>query len=96
MQVGFIICTLDKAKNEYGLKRWSDKTKRSDGKVQTMREAVTQLLEGEIKTFGQYVSGEVYGYSITKDEEIIDSCSGFYGYDQAETDAKDIIDHLTK
>ena len=95
-QVGFIVCTLQKAQSEYGLKRWSDKTKRSDGKVQTMRQAVTDFLQCEIQTFGQYISGDVFGYNITKDGEDIDSCCGFYGYDNTLNEATDIINNITK
>ena len=48
-------------------------------------------LENEIKTFNQYLNNEVYGYELIQvntcehcghgDDEIIDSCYGFYGDD---------------
>ena len=56
------------------------------------RELVIEALKNEIKTYSQYLSGEVYGYRIFDDnDEEIDSCWGFYGMDTAESEAKDAM-----
>jgi hypothetical protein len=56
------------------------------------RELVIEALKNEIKTYSQYLSGEVYGYRIFDDnDEEIDSCWGFYGMDVAELEAKDAM-----
>jgi hypothetical protein len=45
-------------------------------------EKATKVLKAEIDEYEAYCNGEVYGYQITKkgDEEVLDSCWGFYGY----------------
>jgi hypothetical protein len=47
-------------------------------------EKLERFLLAEVDTYDQYVSGQVYGFSInhdTDDEIIKDSCWGFFGYD---------------
>ena len=54
-------------------------------------ESVKQQLRGEIETYDQYVTGDVYGFTRFKmvtcetckheEEEHIDSCWGFFGHD---------------
>lgn len=49
-----------------------------------------ECLRAEVEEYDQYLSGDVYGFTITKktkcgscgheDEEILDSCSGFFGH----------------
>lgn len=51
-------------------------------------------LEGEIKTYNSYLSGDVYGYSVDG-PHCDDSCWGFYG-DDAEKEAKSMIDYAVK
>jgi hypothetical protein len=63
-QVGFIYVTKEKLKEE-GL---DDKTK----------EEIYKYLEGEVETYDNFLTGNIYGYNI---EETGDSCWGFYGYD---------------
>lgn len=68
--VGFIFCTWEDVKREYGKgkKAWEKAEKR---------------LRGEVETYSQYLSGEVYGYRIEPKEgnkiACGDSCWGFYG-----------------
>lgn len=47
------------------------------------REKAKNCLRGELRTYAAYVSGEVYGYTLTRgsDGEVVDSCGGFYGDD---------------
>jgi hypothetical protein len=69
-QVGFIYVTADSIRKEYSVKRISKKT----------RELATSCLEQEVKTYDEYLTGQVYGF-IVEDEEgnYLDSCWGFYG-----------------
>jgi hypothetical protein len=75
-QVGYIYISLEKVREEYGCKRVSKK----------MRERIAGYLRNEVKTFDQFITGDVYGYDITREDEDgeevdVDSCWGFYGYD---------------
>jgi len=75
-QVGFIYVTLDKVRKEYG---WKKITKKR-------REQIEKYLTGEVETYDTYLRGDVYGFNITRNDEDgeevdIDSCWGFYGYD---------------
>jgi hypothetical protein len=83
-QVGFIYVTREKLRKEYDWKRVSPQR----------RERVAELLRGEVQTYDQYLTGDIYGYSITKDGEDIDSCYGFYGSDYCEEAAKEYIEYL--
>jgi hypothetical protein len=83
-QIGFILVSKKKALEEFG------------GKIVTkkLKERLEKILEGEVKTYTQYVEGEVYGFVIEdEDGEYIDSCYGFYGRDFATNGMLDYIDH---
>jgi len=69
-QIGYIYATKEDIRKEYSVKRISKKTKQK----------VFKVLDSEIKTYSQWLSGDVYSY-FTKDQNgnIIDSCGGFYG-----------------
>ena len=57
----------------------------------TLSEA-KKILEGEVETYNQYLTGDVYGFILEKpDGEHIDSCWGFYG-DNIETNG--ILDNI--
>jgi len=78
-QVGIIFVTYENIKKEYNCKRITKK----------IRETVLRVLEGEVKTFDQYLTGEVFGFTIEdQNGDQIDSCWGYYGYDSI----KDIIE----
>lgn len=69
-QIGWIYATRDMILKEFGGKNLSKK--KIDRAVNRLRE--------EVKTYDQYLRGEVYGYVIEDpDGEDIDSCWGFYG-----------------
>ena len=42
-------------------------------------QAAEKRARAELETFGSYLSGENYGFTIEKDGEAIDSCWGYYG-----------------
>jgi hypothetical protein len=83
-QIGFIFISKEKAVQEFG------------GKIVTakLKERLVGILEGEVETYDQYVRGEVYGFQIVdEDDDIVDSCYGFYGTDFATNGMLDYIDH---
>jgi len=73
-QVGFIYVSKETIRKEFGAKRISKQ----------MVEKVEGYLRNEVKTFDDYITGNVYSYNIVRTdsdgEEIdIDSCCGFLG-----------------
>jgi hypothetical protein len=67
-QLGFIYVSKEKIRKEYNVKRVSPKIK----------ETVLRVLEAEIKEYDYYIRGEVFGFTIEKNDEEIDSCWGFF------------------
>lgn len=64
----------------------------------TKKKALTAV-EGLIEIWNDYLSGQVYGFQVYKDDEQIDSCYGFYGdegMEQAISEAKSIVDYNIK
>lgn len=89
-QVGFIYCTVEKIKAEFGCKRITKK----------LIEKVEKILKNEIKTYDQYITGDIYGFRLMKIVDIEnnkreeeDSCWGFYGDDIKQNG---ILEHLGK
>ena len=83
-QIGFIFVSKEKALEEFG------------GKIVTakLKERIEKILEGEIETYRQYLEGEVYGFEIVdEDDDIVDSCYGFYGRNHKESGMLDYINH---
>jgi len=75
-QVGFLYVTKEKLKENYAVTILDPE----------LIERARKVLENEVKTMNQYITGDVYGFQLIKreagkEEEIVDSCSGFYGND---------------
>jgi len=85
-QIGYIYVTREKVRGEYSVKRISKKLARK----------VMEVLQSEVDIYNQYLSGDVYGFSITRDGEVVDGCWGFYGFDYCLEEAKKSIDFMTK
>lgn len=83
-QVGFIYVRLENIRNEYKVQRVSAK----------LREKVSECLKHEVKTYSDFIGGNVYGYVIEKDNEEIDSCWGFIG-DFAEFCRQSALDSIS-
>lgn len=94
-QVGVIVVTPDEIRREYGVKRITKKT----------RERVEACLRKEVEVYDHFLMGNVWGYTIdsvkdcascghaTKgDEDVDDSCWGFYGDSLEYTGIKDYVD----
>jgi hypothetical protein len=59
------------------------------GRVITMDELAENLLQ----TWNTYLQGEVYAFSIRDaDGEYVDSCGGYYGYDECHQEALSAVD----
>ena len=53
------------------------------------RDRIEEFLKLEVEEYSRYSMGEVYGYEVFDDRgEVIDSCWGYYGYADAEAEAK--------
>jgi hypothetical protein len=71
-QIGYIYVTKEKIRKEYNVKRVSNK-------LQTQ---VLRALTYEIEMLDNYITGNVYEYTVyDENNEVVDSCGGFYGYD---------------
>lgn len=64
------------------------------------REVAQKIAESELKTWNEYLSGDVYGFVVEDGEgNETDSCWGFYGSEgrkAAITEAKSVIDYNVK
>ncbi len=89
-QVGFAFVTVEDIKKEY-----LDFYDTPPAYLPLFEERAMKWAEAvvrdEVKVYDQYLSGDVYSFCIIKhktcpccgqqDDEVLDSCSGFYGYD---------------
>lgn len=69
--VGTIFANKERVRKCYGVKRITKK----------LVERVKNDLRNEVKVYDDYLTGNVYGFYIKKDDEIMESCFGFYGDD---------------
>lgn len=84
-RVGFTFTTMERIKAYLGFEELNE-----DRKAQ-----IREILWKELQDFAAYVNGEVHGYKILKDGELVDSCWGFLGNpNNALTAAQDYIDGL--
>ena len=85
--VGFIYVTKERIKEEYSVKKISKKT---------MVKALS-VLEAEVKTYDEYLSGNVLGYVVERGGEELDSCWGFYGgLEYILKEARAVVDHYER
>jgi hypothetical protein len=83
-QVGYIYTTLERAQ-EMGFNQWKRLTKKR-------RDQLAAYLQDEVKTYDQYIRGEVYRYTIEdEDGNYIDSCGGYYDREDCEAVAKEAV-----
>jgi hypothetical protein len=61
--------------------------KRYTGHPSQIRNAEA-LIRAEIETYGQWVNGECYGYTVTYADGEVDSCGGFIGWDSVKEAAE--------
>jgi hypothetical protein len=92
-QIGFIY--LDKKDLE---KEFGNNPLMIDGGRLTpqLQKLALEILETEVETYNQYLTGDVWGYRIFKGEEEVDSCWGFFGRDYCEQQAKETVEAMVK
>lgn len=88
--LGIIYVSRKKVEEVFGWKRITkDRRKEIEG-----------YLENEIKTYDQYVTGEVFGFVIEEDGNEVDSCWGFYNLadmeDHISSEQQDLFEELKK
>lgn len=82
-QVGWIIVSKAKVREEY---RWKNLTKKRIQQIE-------KYLTGEVETYDQYLTGDIWGYVIENEEHNIhESCWGFYGEEDCEKEAQAMLD----
>ena len=93
-QVGWIYISLEQVRKEYSAKRVSKK----------LRARVEKYLTGEVETYDSYITGDVLGFNIVRndddgDEIDVNSCWGYFGgdftymTDEIKSDIKYNIEH---
>ena len=82
-QVGYIYISKEKVRREYSCKRISKK----------LKEMIREMLCSEVDLYNDYLSGNVYGFTLTDKEnaEEIDCSCGFYGTDYIENGIFDYV-----
>lgn len=89
-QFGFITVSKEKLKQEYNTKRITE----------DIIKKATEVLLAEVVTFDKYLTGDVYAYRTyyidpktgKVEEDITDSCYGYYDEEEALNEAKSTID----
>ncbi len=77
-QSGIIYCEIEDAKKEY-----------PDLSAEELDKVVRERLKAEVEEFSKYLSGEVYGFTVTEPTGFNEnSCWGFYDIEDAIADAK--------
>lgn len=62
--------------------------------VNNSEDRAKEIAEGLIQTYNHVLSGEVYGYVISKGGEKVESCWGFIGdYENCLNEAKDVVNN---
>ena len=93
-QVGWIFCTKEEMDSNWIKLSGQDKIERSE-----------VLLKGEVETYDQYLTGDVYGYKIYEvstcdhgheHKELVDSCWGFYGEEECRSEGEGVMKYYTE
>ena len=84
-QIGYIYVTRQDILKEFTCKKIT----------KDIKQKVINLLESEVETYDRYLTGEVYGFTITdKSGDIIDSCYGYY--DTPDNISKEVKKNIDK
>jgi len=85
--VGYIFVSLESIRAEYNVKNVTKK----------LREKVENILNAEVIMYNNYLTGNVFGYTVENiDNDIIGSCCGFLGFDGMTDDIKLVIEYDIK
>lgn len=86
-QIGFAIVKKQAIREEYSIKRVTQK----------YIDLAEKILKAEVETLDQYVSGDVYGFELLdENDNVDDSCWGFYGSDIKTNGILDNLNELEK
>jgi hypothetical protein len=86
-QVGIIYISKKQAVEEWGRKYFTKQ----------VRERAEKYLEGEVETYDQYLTGDVFGFIVEHEESgEEDSCWGFYGSEYCIEEAKQVAECLDR
>ena len=85
-QIGFIYVTREKLRKEFSKKRVSK---------QLIAKAAKQL-EAEVEAYDQFLRGDVWVYAIKDEDEVIESCGGFFGIDECRKEAEAVAKRLAE
>jgi hypothetical protein len=86
-QVGIIYISKKDAVKEWGRKYFTKQ----------VRERAEKYLEGEVETYDQYLTGDVYGYIVEHEESgEEESCWGFFGTEYCIEEAKSVAECLER
>jgi hypothetical protein len=64
-----------------------------------------EITDSEVKTYDQYITGEVYRYTIYEIEtcslghehkNFVEGCGGYFGEEECENEGKSVLQHLEK
>ena len=75
------------------------------GDEDTSVERLSEIVKSEVKTYDQYLTGEVYCFKVYETETcslgcehktLLDSCCGYYDEDEAEAEAKSMVEQYEK
>lgn len=89
-QVGFIYVSLADVLKEHSLAKgtWKTRVKKHEGGTESLRDYASRVMTGEVSTYDDFITGSVYGYiAEAPGGEQIDSCWGYYGYDETKDDS---------
>ena len=83
--VGFLFVTKAELRDNYGVKRVTQK----------LIDRATEVLRCEVKTYDQYLHGDVYGFRVLDAEgKVVDSCYGFYGTESAQEEGTSMLNYF--
>jgi len=82
-QIGFIFTTHEKLKELFPV----------DFDEPDVLKTIESELMREVEVYNTFISGEVVGYTIEIEDEIVDSCWSFYSVTDAIKEAKSVVDY---
>jgi hypothetical protein len=78
------------------------KFKKLCGEGTYTNEEIEQWIDSEVKTYDQYITGDVWGYQVYEvvtcdkgheHKELVDSCFGYYGEEEAKAEGESLMEH---
>jgi len=88
--VGFIYADEDAIRKEFNISNFQ-------AIPQWALDKAKKILEQEVKTYDQFLQGDVWGYAIEDDEgNHLDSCWGFFGREYCEEAGREALAHAEK